>query len=299
MIFHPWTLMEIISHILITTSIVLWIAYMYNPKRTNIDFSSDKFQNLFVLGTEFHYIICCLSAVIILWTIRLIEFFVSFPDPNAQRTTKVVEAVIKNIGPFLLMVSLVLTGFILAAHIFFGPSDVRFSTEWESFGTLMLWFVTLSSGQREMYNLPGGPFFLFFFIVFAMVILLNMFMAIVMAAYDEVSDEMEQVSLAQPWNHQLADRLCDSLGVERFQNDPYKMPALQQMFFTQMHVHSAYRKTFGHGGAPPLHVPEDPIRKVRTGTNSAAASARGRAGTTAPVSGRSSMPAFAATRSVK
>merc|ERR1740117_2633637 len=109
MFFHPWTAMEIISHVLITISVVLWVVYIFNPTRSNIDFESSKFQNIFVLGAEFHYMVVMISAVIILWTIRLIEFFVSFPDPNAQRTTKVVEAVIKNIGPFALMVSLVLT----------------------------------------------------------------------------------------------------------------------------------------------------------------------------------------------
>lgn len=226
MLFHPWTVLEIVSHAMIFGAIFIWIKYLLNPKRTSMDFESTEYQSIMSLAIDFNQVIFLMVAALILWTVRLIEFFLAVQNKSAQKTTKFIEKVVWKMGPFAALVGLVLIGFIFVGHIWFGPVNVRFSTEWQAFGTLFLWFVTLSGGQRDTFDkIPGGAFFIFSFIALAMILLLNMFMAVVMSAYDEINAE-EAAETAheipkKPRQLLVADSLCDLFRVSQFHKDPY------------------------------------------------------------------------------
>merc|ERR1719223_1158608 len=112
-------------------------------------------------------------------------------------------------------------GFVCAGHIFFGPQVPRFNSLFATLGTLLLWFVALSGGQRDIFDIEGGPFFLVCFIVIAMIVLFNMFIALVMAAHDDVVQELEEQAqesreekgdemaddIKRPWNYATADNI--------------------------------------------------------------------------------------------
>jgi len=249
-ILSPWTAMEILSHLCVLISLVLWIRYIRDPRRLSVDFEADEFQDILPLSWNFHNFVFFMTASMLIWTVRVIEFFAAMPSPKAQKTAKIIEAIMVASGPFLFLLTLVFVGFVFTAHIFFGPVNPRFGDEWRTTGTLLLWFMTLSSEQREMYDVPGGPFFLFFFIMFGMIILLNMFMALVLQAHDTVLDEEEEERNEddeesngkgqkewkdrRPMNHYAADMICDYFGVRKFKRDPYHMDPLKKWSYDRL-----------------------------------------------------------------
>mmetsp|Transcript_55349 Transcript_55349/g.121282 ORF Transcript_55349/g.121282 Transcript_55349/m.121282 type:complete len:143 (-) Transcript_55349:20-448(-) len=63
-----------------------------------------------------------------------------------------------------------------------------------------------------------------------MVLLFNMFIAIVMASHDQVLQAEEEGYTKQPPNHRLADQICDFVGVKRFVTDPFHLvPGSKQL----------------------------------------------------------------------
>lgn len=235
----PWAMLEIASHALLWYSAYLWVAYIMDPARTSVDFTSPHFQNILHLGAHFQSYIFSCTAALLLWTVRLIQFFSTFKDKDTRMTSRVVEAILANMPYFCLILALVFTGFVFASHILFGPFLARFDSHWDAFGTLLLWFVALSGGQREMFDLGGGPFFLFFWILISMILLFNMFIALVMEAYAQVQEETEK-ELAmmngqavedaevrpKPLGHRIGDAICDRLGVPTYRLDPYQDPSV-------------------------------------------------------------------------
>jgi hypothetical protein len=237
----PWAMLEIVSHALLWYSAYLWIAYLMDPARTSVDFSSPHYQNIMHLGIHFQTYIFCCTAALLLWTVRLIQFFSTFKTKEARMTSRVIEAILENMPYFALILVLVFVGFVCASHILFGPFLERFDSHWDAFGTLLLWFVALSGGQREMFDLGGGPFFLIFWIVIAMILLFNMFIALVMEAHAKVQEETEK-ELAmmngeavedshvrpKPLGHKIGDAICDRLGIPTYRLDPYQDPTVLQ-----------------------------------------------------------------------
>lgn len=237
---QPWTLLEIASHAFLCISIALWIVYVCSPSRIAVDFTSPQFQDILLLGVEFQNYIFYATAALLLWTIRLIQFFLAFESKESKKLAAVVEAVFVNMGPLALIIALIFMGFCFAGHNLFGPYEPRFNSLFGTLGTLLLWFVALSGGQRDIYDLEGGPFFLFVFIIVCMIIFFNMFIATVMAAHDDVlqdlQDEEEAMrnpkgdvmadDIKRPWNYELADSIADAVGLSAFKLDPFHDPSL-------------------------------------------------------------------------
>lgn len=236
---QPWTLLEIASHIFLSISIVLWTMYVYSPTRRSVNFASPHFQDILTLGAEFQDYIFYATAALLLWTIRLIQFFLAFQSKESKKLAAVVETVFTSMGYLAIIIGLIFMGFCFAGHMLFGPVEPRFNTLFGTLGTLLLWFVALSGGQREIFDLEGGPFFLFMFVIICMIIFFNMFMATVMAAHDEVvqnlQDEEDELrdakcsaecgamadNIPRPWNYELADTIADAIGLSAFKLDPF------------------------------------------------------------------------------
>mmetsp|Transcript_11012 Transcript_11012/g.27775 ORF Transcript_11012/g.27775 Transcript_11012/m.27775 type:complete len:615 (+) Transcript_11012:122-1966(+) len=218
-VLRPWQLLELLNYILAAVAIIMWLNYVNNPQRNNFDFSSPDFQDIGPLSEDFSAIVFFLAVVLLLWTIRAIDFFASIGNKRLQRTSNIIEEVLKGLVPFLAIFGVIFVGFVLVAHILFGVHEDRFNGPEASAYTLLVWFVALSDGHRSTIDLPGGGFFMFLFILVAMVLLFNMFIAIVMAAHDQVVED-EDGGGEMPVNHVMADAICDRLGVGKFVGDP-------------------------------------------------------------------------------
>jgi len=228
-IINPWGLLELICIIMMFMVIFSWIGYMNDPIRTSFNFESDSYQNVMPLAARFGELIFLMAAVLLLLTMRLIEFFAEIEIDKIQKLKRIIEAIIGSLMYFMVIFLMLFVGFVLAAHILFGPVEPRFNGLVPTSQTLSLWFATLSGGQRAMMELNGGTFFISLFVMVMIVLLFNMFIAIVMAAYDEVLAE-EEDPWAQPFDHWLADKICDKFGVSKFKNDPYHKDDLMENF---------------------------------------------------------------------
>lgn len=214
---RPWQVLELFNHLLGVLFIYLWFRYMNNPARSQMDFESSEFQDIGPLSSDFSQLVLLAAVILLLWTVRTLDFFSALGNPQLTKTNNIIEAVIANLLPFLPIFAIILIGFVLVGHILFGIHEDRFNG-WPASGmTLVTWFVGLSGGHRHTIDLPGGPFFMFLFIIVAMVLLFNMFIALVMSAHDDV---LNDEAGGKPSNHILADWICDQLGVSQFPGDP-------------------------------------------------------------------------------
>mmetsp|Transcript_40220 Transcript_40220/g.96382 ORF Transcript_40220/g.96382 Transcript_40220/m.96382 type:complete len:601 (+) Transcript_40220:150-1952(+) len=220
---HPWHLTELLNYILIGFVIYLWFQYIQDPRRTSMRFDSTKFQDIGPLAEQYFHIIFLMAVVLLLWTVRTIEFFSFVGGEKMKKVSGIIEQVVAALAPFALIVAVVFVGFVCVAHVIFGSEDEQFDGPLASLYTLLIWFVSLGGGHRASMDVkPGGFFFMIFFIMICMVLLFNMFIALVMAAHDEVmSDENELPHLVKPMNYVVADWVCDQLGVSPYLVDPY------------------------------------------------------------------------------
>lgn len=240
LLIQPWTILEMASHCLLLVSVGLWYVYITSPDRKHVDFASPHFQHILHLGDEFQNYIFFVTAALLLWTVRMIQFFQAFESKEAKKLGATVEAIFTSMGYLVIIVGVVFMGFCFAGHILFGPQVIRFNSLFATLGTLLLWFVALSGGQRDIFDLEGGPFFLILFIFVAMIVLFNMFIALVMAAHDDVLQDLEAQEqelyedkgdtmaddIKQPWNYEYADKIADFLGLSKFRFDPFHDPSL-------------------------------------------------------------------------
>lgn len=200
-IFNFWSLLEIASYCMMWYAIGTWNHYMSDPHRINFDFASDDYQDVFTLAHEFGEIMYVFGFLIILWGLRTVEFFGAFP--HLAHTSRIFERVVIDLGNSFILFAVVFMGFSLAAHLLFGSWREQFSSPETSTKNLVLWFVALGNGLEELYAFRGGFLFVAVFIAVLMVLLFNMFIAIVMGAHDRVAAEEENFFIHKPWNHKV------------------------------------------------------------------------------------------------
>lgn len=220
-LFKMWTVIELTMWALFLYAGWCWIKYLNSPTRTSFQFDKPRFQDGFLkLAELFNTMVFVLAATIIFATLRTIEYLGHVGIPAIHKTSEVFETVIFGLASTLPMFVVIIGGFTLAAQILFGPREPWFTTVGGSAKTLLLWFVTLEDGQRELMQRPWGTLFMVLFILMVMVLLFNVFIAAVLSGHaDEMgSSEWEK---GTPWNHKLADKVCDFFGVEKFRGDPY------------------------------------------------------------------------------
>ena len=199
--FRFWSLLELWSFFMMWYAAGMWSHYMADPHRKDFDFSSHDYQDVFTLASEFGEIMYVFGFLIILWAIRTVEFFGAFS--HLAHTSRIFERVVIDLGNSFLLFAIVFMGFSLAAHLLFGSWREQFSSPDTSAKNLVLWFVALGSGLEELYAFRGGFLFVLVFIAVLMVLLFNMFIAIVMGAHDHVAAEQDNYFCKKPWNHQV------------------------------------------------------------------------------------------------
>merc|ERR1711900_15002 len=97
-----------------------------------------------------------MAAMVVMLTVRMIEHFSEFKNEEIQKISKIIEAVIAATAYFLAIFAVLFVGFTLTAHILFGPLEPRFNGVDHSAKTLILWFITLSGGQRALMDRSSG-----------------------------------------------------------------------------------------------------------------------------------------------
>mmetsp|Transcript_47745 Transcript_47745/g.126331 ORF Transcript_47745/g.126331 Transcript_47745/m.126331 type:complete len:628 (+) Transcript_47745:134-2017(+) len=223
---HTWHILELANYALFALVIVLWWHYISDDSREATSFDSHEFQDIRQLSEQYFVIIFLMALALLLWTVRTIEFFAYVGDNQLRKISQVVQQVAESLAPFFLVVAVLFAGFVFTAHIIFGTHFKEFDGPVDTLYTLLVWFVALGSGQRAVLDVePGGSFFMFFFIMIGMVLLFNMFIALVMAAHDRVmAKENAAPERIKPQSNAMADAICDWLGVGEFLVDHFNSP---------------------------------------------------------------------------
>merc|ERR1719498_1735155 len=130
-----------------------------------------------------------------------------------------------DIGWFMIMFVILFGGFIISGHVLFGSSLPMFRDLKNTGQHMMLWLLSLGGGHEKLFEQPGGLLFVAVFLFVCMVLLFNIIMALVFMAFDsreDVQKEDHLTKIDRPYNHILADWICDIRGVPQYEDDWYK-----------------------------------------------------------------------------
>lgn len=214
---HPMSLLEMLCHLLLLVSLGLWLCYMRDPGRQRVDLHSHSFQDVGALSASFAHVVFLQTAALLLWSLRLTGFAAA-GSLKSDRAARFLDALLQSAGRVAFAAALVIASFAFVALVFFGPKSSHFDSEWDSLGNLVVCFFTLSGGQGELAQLPGGVLFGAFFFLVAMAVLFHLLVAV---GHDAQTALSESAEFRKPLHHELADALCDLCGVEPFEDDPY------------------------------------------------------------------------------
>mmetsp|Transcript_45404 Transcript_45404/g.83009 ORF Transcript_45404/g.83009 Transcript_45404/m.83009 type:complete len:582 (-) Transcript_45404:107-1852(-) len=217
-VLSPWALLEIANFLVILRILFLWFTYLTDPARRSFDIAAGHYQRILHLAEGFTNMVFWMAFAMLLSTVRMLEYLTALGMERPTRVTHLLEAVIHSLASFALVFIFVFAGFTISFHVLLGAHNELFRSVADSARTLFLWFAALGEGQREVMDEPGGDLFMVLFIIFCMVILFNMFIAVVMAAHDEV---MEGDHTHRPPNFEIADWICDKLGIPEYEEDPF------------------------------------------------------------------------------
>mmetsp|Transcript_41965 Transcript_41965/g.96338 ORF Transcript_41965/g.96338 Transcript_41965/m.96338 type:complete len:585 (+) Transcript_41965:85-1839(+) len=244
-VLSPWALLEIANFLVLLRILFLWFTYLTDPARRSFDIAASHYQRILHLAEGFTNMVFWMAFAMLLSTVRMLEYLTALGMERASKVTHLLEAVIHSLASFALVFIFVFAGFTISFHVLLGAQNELFRSVADSARTLFLWFAALGEGQREVMDEPGGDLFMVLFIIFCMVILFNMFIAVVMAAHDEV---MEGDHAHRPPNFEIADWICDKLGIEVYEKDPFllistrSLPALPTEGYGSMQTRAAALK---------------------------------------------------------
>lgn len=201
-----------------------WVTYISGPNRRNFDPESPQFTKIAGLADEFGAFLFYMSLLVLLVAVRLSEFMV-LQDDLANIYVSVANA-LGDMGMFGFFFAILFSGFVLAGHVLFGTEMPMFSSLGTTASHLMLWLLGLGGGYRELFTKPGGLIYLGLFIFVCLILILNILMALVLVAFDPSEKEalkvMKFTEKDRPFNHHLADSICDVCQVSEFNGDLYR-----------------------------------------------------------------------------
>merc|ERR1719313_836328 len=94
----------------------------------------------------------------------------------------------------------------------------------------MLWLIALGGGYRDLFEKPGGILYLFLFLFVCLILVLNILMALVLVAFNpEEKAALKMMKFEEedrPYNHVIAEYICDLFMVSEFKGDLYKGHAM-------------------------------------------------------------------------
>jgi len=224
---RPWAIADYLTFWLSFCCVFEWLKYMDSPFReAEVDAQdSSGFQSIAALSVIFRNVTFYLSMLILVSTLRLLEYMVLVRQ--LRHTYVAVSNAMVDIGWFGLMFCVVFGGFVLSGHVLFGAQVPMFSELGLSASHLMLWLLTLGGGQARLLELPGGWIFLPMFLFVCLVLIFNILLALLLGSFENMEEkEDECLPGRRPWeerpiNHRIADGICDCIGVSPFRGDPY------------------------------------------------------------------------------
>lgn len=213
---HPMSLLEMLCHILLLSSAILWVSYLRDPGRVRVDLHARSFQDISALSATFAHVVFLQVAALLLWSLRLTGFAAA-GRLNADRAARFLDALLQSAGRVALAAAMVVSSFAFVALAF--ESKDRSDGELDSLGSLILCAFTLSGGQRELVRLPGGVIFGALFALVSVAVLFHMLIAVAGAAQTAPALHPDKLGIRKPPNHTLADALCDALGLAKCEED--------------------------------------------------------------------------------
>lgn len=207
---RPWAVYDMAHGVLIIWGMWLWYDYIMNPARVDYDPRRKGFQDVAVLANAFTDVVLVTSFALFFSVIRMVEYLICL-HPELSKIYSVLSRAISDLGIFLVIFCTMFGGFVVSGYFLFGQAVYIFSDEVLAAYNLLLWFLALGGGMRALLEQPGGPFFLILFLMICMVLLFNMFTAIILTALDR-KDEISYDVSHRALNHRLADWIADRLG---------------------------------------------------------------------------------------
>ena len=134
----------------------------------------------------------CGTAIIYCVTLRLFRFF--WRQPRLAMVTRTLLLALPDLMHFVMIFALVLLGFAASASASFGGQLAEFSTlEHAFFTSVMMAFGSYEDTYQNMVDVGQRSARLFFFpfLFFVVIVLVNIFLAIVLDAYADVKDELQ------------------------------------------------------------------------------------------------------------
>jgi hypothetical protein len=214
---RPWAIFDFLHGTLILWCAWLWYDYIMSPARTQYDPMALGFQDVAVLAEAFTSLVLCTAFALFLSVLRTVEYLVVV-DPELAKIYKVLSKAVYNLGIFFIIFGTLFGGFVVSGYYLFGQSVPIFSDGHSAAYNLLLWFLALGGGMRALFSEPGGGFYLVLFLMTCVVVLFNMFTAIILSAL-EGKDEDGERAVDAAFNHRLADSVGDRMGWPEHEDD--------------------------------------------------------------------------------
>jgi hypothetical protein len=227
---RPHALMDYAILLLVYLALEAWTLYISGPERKNFDPNAPGFGQIIGLAGSFQRFMFFMSMLVLFAAVRLSEYMV-LVDELANIYVSVANA-LGDMAWFGIFFGLLFTGFVLSGHVLFGTDLPMFGTLESTASNLMLWLIALGGGYRALFEKPGGLLYLGLFLFICLILVLNILMALLLVAFNpEEKAALKSMKFEEedrPYNHALADAICDLCMVSSFHGDLYKGHAMDE-----------------------------------------------------------------------
>merc|ERR1719478_155105 len=207
-----------------------WIQYIGGPERKDFDPENPQFDKVAMLAGEFQHFLFYMSLLVLVAAVRLSEYMV-LVDDLANIYVSVANA-LGDMAWFSIFFSLLFAGFVLSGHVLFGTDLPMFGSLESTASNLMLWLLALGGGYRALFEKPGGLLYLGLFLFICLILILNILMALLLVAFNPEEKAalttMKYEEDDRPYNHAIAEYICDLCQVDQFHGDLYKGHAMAE-----------------------------------------------------------------------
>jgi len=215
-----WNVLEILSYVCLTiTGVLLW-GYLCDPRRIEADLHAPKSQQLVALAEMYEHVVGCAGLTLFLLVVRAVDLF-KVLSPQLSFFVKVISRAVEQSLWFLVIFVSIFFGFAMSAQVLFGEQVSVFSSLRSTVHVMTMWWMTFESPPRPMFSYWGAELYLYIFLFLMMLILFNMFVTIVISAYESVRNEEDKAICRKPLSLVWADCLCDCGRLPGFPDDPF------------------------------------------------------------------------------
>jgi len=220
-VLRPWMLVDLAIFGLMWYGVSAWMTFISGPERDAFNPEHPQFKLIAALSAEFQNVMLYMSLVLLISVLRTLEYIVLVEELCPTYVS--IAGALVQIAWFMILFVIIVGGFILSGHVMFGTQLPMFQDIKGTTQNMMLWLLSLGGGHEDLFAQAGGFFFLALFLMICMVLLFNIVLAIVFMAFDSRDDmDDHQTKSARPYNHVIADWLCDAHGVTSYKQDYFQ-----------------------------------------------------------------------------